>query len=144
MKEQGFDDVYHLQGGILKYLEDVPEQETLWEGECFVFDDRVTVNHQLEAGSYDQCHACRLPITEQDKLTEQYSKGVSCPACFDKTTQAQRQRFLEREKQMQLAKIRGEDHMGSSVVGQLEKKRQAKAVMLRQQREQQKPAKRNK
>jgi len=115
LKEQGFEAVYHLQGGILKYLEKVPQQESLWEGECFVFDNRVSVDHALEKGSYDQCHACRLPITEDDKKSEQYSRGVSCPHCYDKKTDAQRKRFLEREKQVQLAKARGEEHIGSTV-----------------------------
>ncbi|VAW57385.1 Rhodanese domain protein UPF0176, partial [hydrothermal vent metagenome] len=113
LKEQGFEAVYHLQGGILKYLEKVPQQESLWKGECFVFDNRVSVDHALEKGSYDQCHACRLPITEDDKKSEQYSRGVSCPHCYDKKTDAQRKRFLEREKQVQLAKARGEEHIGS-------------------------------
>lgn len=125
LKEQGFDEVYHLKGGILKYLEEVPEQETLWQGECFVFDDRVTVDHQLQKGSYDQCHACRLPITDEDKNSEHYIQGVSCPYCFDKTTAEQRERFLEREKQIRLAEARGEVHMGSAVNEQLKQKRQA-------------------
>lgn len=141
LKEQGFDEVYHLKGGILKYLEQVPEQETLWEGECFVFDDRVTVDHQLEKGNYDQCHACRLPITEADKKSEQYEPGVSCPYCFDKVTPAQRQRFSEREKQMRLAALRGESHMGSEVVEQLHEKREAKALKLEQLRQQLPPSK---
>lgn len=115
LKEQGFEEVYHLQGGILKYLETVPEDESLWEGECFVFDNRVSVNHQLEKGSYDQCHACRLPITEDDKKSERYIQGVSCPSCYDKKSDQQRQRFAERERQMQLAKSRGEEHLGSEV-----------------------------
>ena len=115
MKEQGFDEVYHLQGGILKYLETVPENETLWEGECFVFDNRVSVNHHLEKGIYDQCHACRLPITEEDKLSIKYEQGVSCPNCYDKKTDKQRNRFAERERQVQLAKSRGEEHIGSDV-----------------------------
>ena len=135
LKEQGFAEVYHLKGGILKYLEQVPESESLWQGECFVFDDRVTVDHQLQTGSYDQCHACRLPITEQDKASEHYVKGVSCPCCYNKTTPEQRQRFLEREKQMQLAKIRGEVHMGSEVVEQLQQKRHDKDSQREQQRE---------
>ena len=126
LKEQGFDEVYHLQGGILKYLEQVPEQDSLWQGECFVFDDRVTVDHQLQKGSYDQCHACRLPITEQDKASEHYQQGVSCPYCFDKISAKQRQRFSEREKQMQLAKSRGEKHLGSDIEQQLKNKRQHK------------------
>ena len=116
LKEQGFDEVYHLQGGILKYLETVPEEESLWEGECFVFDNRVSVNHALEKGSYDQCNACRLPITEEDKQHEHYVKGVSCPSCFAKTTPEQRARYTEREKQVTLAKLRGEDHIGSEVI----------------------------
>ena len=113
MKEQGFEDVYHLEGGILKYLEEVPEDETLWEGECYVFDERITVNHQLEKGQYDQCNACRMPITAEDKTHKHYHEGVSCPHCFDKTSDTQKARFYEREKQMQLAKERGEAHIGA-------------------------------
>ena len=115
LKQQGFEEVYHLQGGILKYLEEVPEAESLWQGECFVFDNRVSVNHALEKGSYDQCHACRLPITENDKLSEKYRQGVSCPTCYGNNTDNQRRRFAEREKQVQLARRRGESHIGSSV-----------------------------
>lgn len=115
LKEQGFDEVYHLQGGILKYLETVAEKDSLWQGECFVFDNRVSVNHKLEKGCYDQCHACRLPITEDDKNSDKYMKGVSCPSCYDQKTDKQRQGFAEREKQMALAKIRGEQHIGSDV-----------------------------
>ena len=126
LKEQGFDEVFHLKGGILKYLEEVPETSSLWEGECFVFDDRVTVNHQLEKGNYDQCHACRLPITAEDKTSDKYQQGVSCPRCFDHHTQEQKQRFLEREKQMQLAKKRGESHLGSDVARTVSNRREAK------------------
>ncbi len=115
LKEQGFEEVYHLQGGILKYLETVPEEESLWQGECFVFDNRVSVNHQLEKGAYDQCHACRLPITEEDKNSDKYVQGVSCPSCYDKKSEQQRQRFAERERQVQLAKARGEEHLGGDV-----------------------------
>ncbi|RUO32644.1 rhodanese-related sulfurtransferase [Aliidiomarina soli] len=111
LKELGFDEVFHLKGGILKYLEEVPAANSKWQGECFVFDQRVTVKHGLEQGSYDQCYACRMPITEQEKQSEHYEKGVSCPHCYDKTTAEQRQRFLEREKQIQLAKARGEQHI---------------------------------
>jgi len=126
LREQGFEEVYHLKGGILKYLEQVPERDSLWEGECFVFDERVTVNHALDKGSYDQCHACRYPITEQDKLSEHYTPGASCPRCYDKVSDEQRQRFLEREKQMQLARARGEAHMGEDARVGLEEKRVAK------------------
>ncbi len=115
LKEQGFEDVYHLEGGVLKYLEEVPEQETMWQGECFVFDGRVAVNHNLERGQYDQCFACRYPITEDDKSSEHYIQGVSCPRCFDKYSDEQRSRFQEREKQINLAKARGEDHIGGEI-----------------------------
>jgi len=126
LKEQGIDEVYHLKGGILKYLEKVDEQDTLWEGECFVFDDRVTVNHQLEPGQYDQCHACRLPITEADKASDKYQAGVSCPACFDKVSEKKRARFAERERQIQLAKQRGESHIGGDVAERIEQVRKQK------------------
>ena len=115
LKSQGFDEVFHLQGGILKYLEEVPPEKSLWEGECFVFDNRVSVNHSLEKGSYDQCHACRLPITEADKEHQYYQKGVSCHQCYEKTDDKQKQRYRERQKQIDLAKQRGEDHIGSDV-----------------------------
>ncbi|WP_199611882.1 oxygen-dependent tRNA uridine(34) hydroxylase TrhO [Flocculibacter collagenilyticus] len=111
LKEQGFEEVYHLEGGILKYLEEVPEENSKWEGECFVFDQRVAVKHGLEQGSYDQCYGCRMPITEEEKQSEKYEKGVSCSHCFDKLTSDQLQRFREREKQIQLAKTRGEEHI---------------------------------
>lgn len=126
LKEQGFDEVYHLKGGILKYLEKVPEEQSSWQGECFVFDDRVTVNHQLEPGNYDQCHACRLPISEVDKQSEHYQQGVSCPHCFDKHTPTQKKRFLEREKQMQLACARGEAHLGGDVPSSVAQRRACK------------------
>ena len=126
LKQQGFDEVYHLKGGILKYLEEMPIESTLWEGECFVFDERVTVNHQLKKGSYDQCNACRLPITEVDKISDKYQQGVSCPHCFDKVTLEQRARFSEREKQMALAKKRGESHLGEDAAKILIQKRQKK------------------
>ena len=112
MKQQGYEEVYHLKGGILKYLEEIPEENSLWRGECFVFDNRVAVNHQLEKGQYDQCHGCRHPITEEDKQSEQYLEGIACPRCFDKQTPDQRARFTERQKQIQLAKARNEHHIG--------------------------------
>jgi UPF0176 protein len=114
MIEQGYDEVFHLKGGILKYLEEVPEAESLWQGECFVFDNRVSVNHKLEKGDYDQCHGCRFPITEQDKRDARYVAGVSCPRCHDLLTEDQRMRFSERQKQIQLAKQRQQVHIGSS------------------------------
>ena len=112
LKTQGFDTVYHLQGGILKYLEEVDEDQSLWEGECFVFDDRVAVKHNLEQGQYDQCHACRYPITDEDKHHHHYEKGVSCPRCHGSRSETQVSRYRERERQVQLAKARGEEHIG--------------------------------
>jgi UPF0176 protein len=113
LKEQGFDEVYHLHGGILKYLEDVPAQDSLWEGECFVFDNRVSVNHALEKGSYDQCHACRMPITDEDKQHTHYQQGISCHHCYGKNDAERIKRLQEREKQIALAKQRGEEHIGA-------------------------------
>lgn len=135
LKEQGFDEVYHLEGGVLKYLEEVPEAETMWEGECFVFDNRVSVNHQLDKGQYDQCHGCRLPITEEDKLSEKYMQGVSCHHCHDGLSEEQKQRFLEREKQIRLASERGQEHIGSDALVQLEVNRQKKKATKAAQRE---------
>lgn len=126
LKEQGFEEVYHLKGGILKYLQDVPPEKTLWEGECFVFDERVTVNLQLQKGNYDQCNACRMPITEADKASDQYQQGVSCPYCYKKATPQQKARFSEREKQMELARQRGEAHLGADAAKALVAKRIAK------------------
>jgi len=117
LKEQGFAEVFHLKGGILKYFEEVSAEETRWEGECFVFDERVTVNHKLEKGSYDQCHACRLPITAADKASDRFRQGVGCPHCYDRLTTAQQARFQERQKQMELARQRGDAHMGDDAVG---------------------------
>ena len=106
--EQGVEEVYHLKGGILKYLETVQESDSLWQGECFVFDNRVTVNHDLEPGQYDQCHGCRRPITEEDKRSPLYVRGVTCPHCHDSQTERSRSRAAERQKQIDLAKGRGE------------------------------------
>ena len=108
----------------------MPPQQTLWEGECFVFDERVTVNLQLEKGKYDQCNACRMPITEEDKASAHYQQGVSCPHCFDKVAPERRERFKEREKQVQLAKQRGEAHIGSDAAKALLVKRQEKMARL--------------
>ena len=135
LKEQGFDEVYHLQGGILKYLEEVPEEDTMWQGECFVFDNRVTVNHQLEKGQYDQCHACRLPITKAEQQSDKYLEGISCPYCFDKHTPDQRQRYQERQRQMQLAQERGEAHIGADAIDTIAQRRQAKAQEKQDQRD---------
>jgi len=108
LKEQGFEEVYHLEGGILKYLEDVPEKETMWEGECFVFDDRITVNHSLEKGTFDRCYGCGDPITDEDKLHEKYESEVTCPRCYDSKTEAQKERYRARKRQLERARERGE------------------------------------
>ena len=106
MLDRGFEEVYHLQGGILKYLEQIPEQQSLWHGECFVFDDRVAVNHSLKLGSYRQCYACRRPLSREDLLSPDYKEGISCPHCNDSLTDEQRGRFGERQKQIELARRR--------------------------------------
>ncbi|MEO3679938.1 rhodanese-related sulfurtransferase [Rheinheimera sp. FR7-31] len=111
LKEQGFDEVYHLDGGILKYLEEMPAENSLWQGECFVFDQRVAVKHGLEQGSYDQCYACRMPLSAEEMTSPHYVKGLSCPHCYDKTTEEQKAAFAERQRQVELAKQRGEKHI---------------------------------
>ena len=126
LKGQGFEEVYHLQGGILKYLEEVPSEQTLWQGECFVFDNRVAVDHDLKRGSYDQCHACRMPITEQEKLLLNYAEGLSCLHCYGTVSDEQKQRFAQRQKQVELAKARGEEHIGNAALGVTERRREEK------------------
>ncbi len=112
MLQQGFENVYHLKGGILKYLEEVPEQESVWQGECFVFDNRVTVNHQLQKGTYELCHACRHPVSVEDMQSEHFVQNISCPHCIDGQTERNRERAMERAKQIELARERGEPHIG--------------------------------
>ena len=109
----GFEDVWHLQGGILNYLEKTPVEQTRWDGQCFVFDSRVSVDHHLEKGSYDQCYACRFPIDDAQKASDLYVPGVSCPRCHDAHSDQQKERFTERQKQIALAKARGEAHIGA-------------------------------
>ena len=130
MKQEGFDEVYHLKGGILKYLETVPEAESLWEGECFVFDNRVSVGHGLKPGPYDLCHACRHPISDEDKRSEHYVNGVSCPHCFGKMSAEQKQRFAERQRQVDLAKQRGEGHIAADQEALREAKRRAREEQI--------------
>jgi UPF0176 protein len=116
MMSEGFDEVYHLEGGILKYLEEVPLQESLWQGECFVFDQRVAIKHGLEAGEFDQCYACRYPLSQDDMKSEKYTPGISCPYCYSKHTPEKLKSLTERQKQVILAKERGEDHIGKKLV----------------------------
>ncbi len=134
MKTLGFDEVYHLKGGILKYLEDMPEESSRWQGECFVFDERVTVNHRLERGRYDQCNACRMPITEDDKASDRFIKGVSCPHCHDQLSESQKARFAERQKQIDLAHARGQSHMGDDARATSISNQVAKQAYRRRQR----------
>lgn len=140
LKEQGFDEVYHLQGGILQYLEEVPQETSLWEGDCFVFDNRVAVNHDLLKSDYDQCYGCRLPITEAEKQTTLYEAGVSCPNCYGKHSNDQLARFREREKQVNLAKQRQQEHVGTGARDLMHQKREEKADAQRQRAIDQKAA----
>ena len=109
---QGVEDVFHLKGGILKYLEDVPQEDSQWQGECFVFDGRVSVGHGLEEGPYGLCYACRRPISEEDRKSSDFEEGVSCHRCITEFSDHDRTRFRERQKQIGLAKARGEAHLG--------------------------------
>ena len=112
MLQQGFDEVYHLKGGILKYFEEVPAEQSLWQGECFVFDNRVAVNHQLQKGTYELCHACGWGVDDTARESPLYEAGVSCPRCHATLTEEQKGRFRERRKQIELAEQRGEKHLG--------------------------------
>ncbi len=117
LKAEGLDEVYHLKGGILKYLEDIPAEQSLWEGECFVFDQRVTVGHGLVPGSYELCHACRRPLSDEETASPLYEAGVSCPACHAERTDEQRASYRERHRQESLAAARGEVHIGAVRAG---------------------------
>lgn len=109
---QGVEEVFHLKGGILKYLEEVPAEDSTWQGECFVFDRRVSVGHGLAEGPHLLCHACRRPILPQDRNHPAFEEGVACHQCVDETTDADKTRFRERQKQIALARLRGEAHLG--------------------------------
>lgn len=113
MLGEGYPEVYHLKGGILKYLEQVPAEESLWEGECFVFDHRVGVTHGLQEGEAELCFGCRRPVTPAARLSPLYAEGICCPHCHDQLTDDQRARFAERQKQIELARQRHEVHMGA-------------------------------
>lgn len=131
LRQRGYENVFHLKGGILKYLETVPEGESLWKGECFVFDQRVSVKHGLEPGDYDMCHACRMPISEEDKRSSTYEPGISCHHCHDTMSAEQHKRFAERQKQIELAKSRDEEHIAADI-------EQAKAAKRAEREEQRK------
>ena len=110
--QEGFEEVFQLKGGILKYLENIEPKNSLWEGECFVFDERVSIQHGLVEGNYSMCHACRMPIDDKDIKSKKYIEGISCPNCYDIHSDETKQRFAERQKQINLAKQRNEKHIG--------------------------------
>ncbi len=112
LKQLGFENVFHLDGGILKYLENVKSDENEWKGECFVFDYRVSLNDSLEKGEYDMCYACRMPLSKENKKNKHYLKGQSCEYCYDQTTIKQKKRFNEREKQIKLSNVKNLKHLG--------------------------------
>ena len=117
LKREGVEDVFHLKGGILKYLEVMPEEQSLWEGECFVFDQRVTVGHGLVEGSCTLCHACRRPVKPEELASPHYEEGVSCQACYNERTEEQRASYRERHRQELLAQAKGRTHVGASLTG---------------------------
>ena len=112
MLNEGFENVYHLKGGILKYLEVVPQIESTWEGACFVFDERVAVEHGLKKSDFSLCHGCMNPVSAEDRLSSKYEKGVCCPACADRLTEKQKASNRQRQRQMDLAKAKGAKHLG--------------------------------
>jgi UPF0176 protein len=113
LKQEGVEEVYHLKGGILKYLETVPEEASLWRGECFVFDQRVTIGPGLARGTYELCHGCRRPVSPQERASPLYEAGVSCAACHGERTEGQRAAYRERHRQQLLATAEGRDHVGA-------------------------------
>jgi len=131
MMSEGFDEVYHLEGGILKYLEEIKPEESLWQGECFVFDQRVAIKHGLEIGAYDQCYACRYPLSVDDIKSDKYTPGISCPHCYNQHTPEKLKALTERQRQVILAKQRGAEHIGtnSKYLTKQKKKRSAKSVL---------------
>ena len=113
MLELGYDEVYQLQGGILRYLEEVADEDNLWEGECFVFDQRVAVDRDRAEGGYVQCHACRRPLSAEELASPDYREGVSCPKCIGDLHSERKERLEERRRQVALARERGDDHIGA-------------------------------
>jgi UPF0176 protein len=122
LKADGIDEVYHLKGGILAYLEAISPEESRWEGECFVFDQRVAVGHALAPGTHGLCHACRMPTNAEDRASPLYCEGVSCPACHGDRSEAQKANYAERHRQTNLAGARGVAHVGASYPPQVQRK----------------------
>tara|TARA_Y100001970_G_scaffold103185_1_gene129516 strand:+ start:10497 stop:11441 length:945 start_codon:yes stop_codon:yes gene_type:complete len=114
LKQKGINEVFHLKGGILQYLKDIPKEESHWKGECFVFDYRVSVKHGLEIGEYELCYACRWPLSSIDRLSKDFVAGISCSHCINQHTEKQRSRYAERQTQINLSKKRGERHIGAN------------------------------
>lgn len=115
LKMKGFDEVYHLEGGILKYLEEIPPEQSQWEGECFVFDERVSVDHGLKVGTHELCRSCRMPLSPTDKQSPHYMLGVSCHHCYNKRTPEQKTKLAERQRQVELANAKGQAHVGAKM-----------------------------
>jgi len=115
LKAEGVQDVFHLQGGVLRYLQTTPEADSLWAGECFVFDERVAVGHGLASGSHSLCRGCRMPVSEDGRASPRYVEGVSCDRCADVRTEADRARYLERARQVEIATRRGVAHIGAAI-----------------------------
>ncbi len=128
LRMHGIDEVYHLEGGILKYLETVPPKDSLWSGECFVFDERVSVGHGLQRGTMELCRSCRHPVGDEQRASPFYEKGISCPECFDAKTPEQKKGFAERQRQVELARARGTAHVGAKMSGKVAAKASAKAL----------------
>ena len=121
LRSEGIENVVHLEGGILKYLEKVQEKSSLWRGECFVFDQRVSVTQDLSPGQYNMCYACRRPLSKEDMLSHLYQEGVSCPHCFEETSSSQKKSYAERQLQVELAETKGENHIGVAHSGNNER-----------------------
>lgn len=138
LRAAGFTEVYHLQGGILQYLQDIPAEQSLWQGECFVFDERVSVGHGLVRGEYEFCRACRMPISPQERAMPQYEAGVSCPHCYGTHSPQRLQRLRERERQMRIAQEREIAHVGADLEALKARKQQAHAEQVAAQNEQRK------
>ncbi|HLS17025.1 MAG TPA: rhodanese-related sulfurtransferase [Paenalcaligenes sp.] len=134
LRTQGFDEVYHLQGGILQYLEDIPEDQSMWVGECFVFDERVSVGHGLKRGDYEFCRSCRMPVSAQERQMPQFEPGVSCPYCHGTHSPEKIARLRERERQMRIAKQRQIAHVGANLETLKETKRQEHAARVEAQK----------
>ncbi|MDC3036481.1 rhodanese-related sulfurtransferase [Candidatus Pelagibacter sp.] len=111
LNKKGFKNIYQLNGGILNYLNKIKKNESLWKGECFVFDNRISLKHGLKLGSYSMCSGCRMPISSKDKRSNKYEEGVSCPNCYDKLTETQKSRFRMRQSQIYKAKQSGKKHI---------------------------------